>query len=65
MKSGKNRDAAFKAKLALEARREDATAPGLAKRHDVRPNQIYIWKKQVLDNFASLFARGASAPSPA
>ncbi len=33
-KSRKKLDAAFKAKIALEALREDATVPELAKRHD-------------------------------
>jgi transposase len=59
-KSRNKFDAAFKAKIALEALREDATVPELAKRHGVHPNQIYNWKKQVLDNIGSLFARGAS-----
>ena len=58
-KSRNKFDAAFKAKIALEALREDATVPELAKRHGVHPNQIYGWKKQVVDNLASLFARGA------
>ncbi len=60
-KSRQKFDAAFKAKIAHEALREDATVPELAERHGVHPNQIHAWKKPVLDNVASLFARGASA----
>ena len=42
-KSRKKFDAAFKAKIALEALREDATVPELAKRHGVSVGRS--WRK--------------------
>jgi transposase len=53
-------NAAFKAKVALAAVKGDRTIAELASEYGVHPNQIYNWKKQLLDGAASVFEGGAA-----
>jgi transposase len=47
--------------LALAAIKGDRTVAELASAHWVHPNQIYAWKKQLLDGAPSVFEGGGGA----
>ena len=50
-------DAGLKAKIALEGLSEQATVNDLAQRCQIHPNQIYAWKKRLLDHAAGRLIR--------
>jgi len=51
----------FKAKVALEAIKEQETASQLAGKYGLHPVQVSQWKRHLLDHVAEVFAPGSRA----
>jgi transposase len=56
---------AFKAKVALEALRDDKTIQEIAARYQIHLNQVSTWNRQAVEGTADVFARGGKSEGPA
>jgi len=61
----RNHSATFKAKVALDAVKGDKTIAEVAQKHDVHPNQVTEWRRQLLDRAADVFGAASTAVEPA
>ncbi len=55
----RNHSPAFKAKVAIEALADGRTIAEIAHKHDVHPNQVTEWRRQLMERAAGVF--GATA----
>lgn len=60
-KKRKSYNAQFKFQIALEAAKGLKTINQLASEHEVHPNQIGQWKRQLLTEGPSVFSNGSTA----
>jgi len=59
-KKRKMHSAQFKAKVALEALREQHTVNELARKFSIHPSQIHDWKRQLLERVPEVFQQPGS-----
>jgi len=50
--------ASFKARIAIEALREEKSLAQLASKYDIHANQISAWKRQAREGLVDVFGRG-------
>ncbi len=62
MAKRKNHSPEFKARVALDAIREEMTLAELSKKYGVHATQISTWKHAAIQNMASAFARRGHDP---
>ena len=53
--------AEFKARVALDAIREELTLAELSKKYGVHPNMISGWKRSAINNMAAAFGKDAGS----
>ena len=53
-------NAAYKAKVALEALQERESVAEIARRYKLHPNIVYKWKKELIDKAALAFESGSA-----
>jgi len=61
----RNHSAAFKAKVALDAVKDGKTIAEIAQKHDVHPNQVTEWRRQLLERAFEVFGGPAVPAEPA
>lgn len=62
MSKRKSYNSGFKTKVVLEVLRERETLQEIARKYELHPSQISLWKGQFLSNADTIFERGAIKP---
>ena len=57
-KKRKQYSSAFKAKVALEAIKDQSTVAEIAKKYGVHPTMVSNWKRALIDGAAGIFDKG-------
>ena len=60
----RNHSPAFKAKVAIEALGDGKTIAEVALKHDVHPNQVTEWRRQLIERAAGVFGGAAASEAP-
>jgi transposase len=61
----RNHSAAFKAKVAIEALADGKTIAEIAQKHDVHPNHVTEWRRQLIERAAGAFGATVIPQAPA
>jgi transposase-like protein len=64
MKKRKQHSSAFKAKVALEALKEEKTVAEIASQYEIHPTLVNKWRREAQENLENLFEDGRKKSDP-